>query len=118
MALNLPTLADVQAQQFGKPLPKAQPRVLDRIEQKHKLAAAERLCRKVVKARDKGRCRVTGCKGASVHLHHVVFRSQLGKWESSNIVSLCARCHQFVHAGLLSITGDADKKLTFTGRTK
>ncbi len=98
--------------------PKGQPRVLDRIAQKHALAAAERLCRKMLKARDKGRCRVPACNGASQHLHHIVFRSQGGKWTTDNIVSLCVLHHQFVHAGLLSITGDADKKLTFTGRTK
>ncbi len=98
--------------------PKGQPRVLDRIAQKHALAAAERLCRKVVKARDKGRCRVTGCKDASTEMHHIVYRSHGGKHISSNCVSLCTLHHKFVHAGLLTITGDADKKLTFEGRTK
>lgn len=118
MALNLPTMAEVQAQQFGKPQPKQQPRVLDRIDQKAKLAKQERDCRAAVKARDKGRCRVPACKTQSQHLHHITFRSQGGKWQASNIASLCVLHHKFVHAGLLTITGDADKTLTFEGRTK
>lgn len=99
---------------FGK----GTPRVIDRIAQKASVAKQERDCRLAVKARDKGRCRVPSCKATSVHLHHVTFRSQGGKWQSCNIVSLCVQHHQFVHAGLLSISGDADARLTFEGRTK
>lgn len=100
----------------GLAFPK-RPRVLDRIAYQHKREAEERLCRKVVKARDKGRCVVPNCKQASVHLHHIVYRSKGGRFDSQNIVSLCAFHHQFVHAGLLTIEGDADKKLMFKGRT-
>ena len=101
---RLPTLADRPAQA----VPKHRPRVLDRMEQKRELAKQERACRAAVKKRDKGRCVVPGCKKKSAHLHHLVFRSQGGKWQPSNIVSLCVEHHQFVHARLLTITGNAD----------
>lgn len=35
----------------------------------------------------------------SLHLHHVVRRSQLGKHEAKNLVSLCYRCHGRIHNG-------------------
>ncbi len=98
--------------------PKHTPRVLDRIERKRELEQQERSCRKAVKARDKGRCRVPACKEGASHLHHIQFRSQGGRWTTANICPLCVQHHQFVHAGLLSIAGNADKALTFTGRTK
>ena len=108
-------LADLPylTQQKGQAVPKHRPRVLDRMEQKRALAAQERACRKAVKQRDKGRCVVPGCKKVSAHLHHLVFRSQGGKWQTANIVSLCVEHHQFVHARLLTITGNADAKLVF-----
>jgi len=101
----------------GFAFPKQAPRVLERIARKQALAAQERACRKAVKARDKGRCRVPACKSASQHLHHIRFRSQGGKWQPKNIASLCVFHHRFVHAGLLAVTGDADQTLTFDGRT-
>lgn len=109
---RLPTLAD----RPRMAVPKHQPRVLDRIEQKQALAKQERECRKAVKARDKGRCVVPACKKASVNLHHITFRSQGGKWVTSNVASLCVFHHQLVHARLLTIAGDADRQLTFTGK--
>ena len=102
----------------GLAFPKGQPRIIDRITKKHALAAQERLCRAEVKQRDKGRCRVPNCKQSSAHLHHIVFRSQGGRWQACNIVSLCVLHHQLVHGGVLSISGDANKVLTFDGRTK
>ncbi len=97
---------------------KGTPRVVDRIEQKANLAKQERECRAAVKARDKGRCRVPTCKHAAQHLHHVTFRSQGGKWQSCNVVSLCVLHHQFVHGRILGISGNADGVLRFDGRTK
>jgi len=98
--------------------PKGTPRVLDRIEKKRDLAKMERDCRIAVKKRDKGKCVVPGCKDASVHLHHVTYRSRGGKWRSGNIASLCVKHHQLVHAGLIQIAGDADVHLTITGDAK
>jgi len=33
------------------------------------------------------------------HLHHVTFRSQLGKDEVDNLVTLCFDCHRRLHDG-------------------
>lgn len=99
-------------------LPKGTPRVLDRIARKKDLAQQERLARAAVKRRDKGRCVVPGCKEASRHLHHIVYRSRGGKWQSQNLASLCVRHHQLVHAGLIQIAGNADDELIITGDKK
>lgn len=102
----------------GLAFPKGTPRVVDRIAKKRDYAKQERDCRIAVKARDHGRCVVPGCKESSRHLHHIVFRSRGGKWRTGNIASLCVKHHQFLHAGLISITGDADVHLTITGDAK
>lgn len=100
------------------PIPKPPPRVVDRIRYKRELAAQERACRKAVKARDKGRCRVPGCRDRAVHLHHIVYRSKQGTWTTGNIASLCAKHHSYEHAHLIAITGNADKRLKVTGDRK
>ena len=98
--------------------PKGTPRVVDRIAKKRDYAKQERECRAAVKKRDHGRCVVPGCKEASHHLHHILYRSRGGKWRTGNIASLCVKHHQLVHAGLITITGDADVHLTITGDAK
>lgn len=99
-------------------IPKPTPRVVDRIRYKRDLAQQERACRKAVKARDKGRCVIPGCKDRAHHLHHIVFRSRGGKWTTGNIASLCATHHSYVHAHVITIAGNADKHLTITGYRK
>lgn len=99
----------------GFAIPKGTPRVVDRITKKRDLAAMERECRIAVKKRDKGRCVVPGCKEASVHLHHITYRSRGGKWRSENVCSLCVKHHQMVHAALIQISGNADEHLTIEG---
>lgn len=65
-----------------------------------------------VAVRDGGRCRV--CRRALDTLtlggdcHHIVFRSQGGRDETSNVVLLCRACHDKVHARVLWISGNAD----------
>jgi 5-methylcytosine-specific restriction endonuclease McrA len=78
----------------------------------------ERICREAVRKRDKGRCVVPGCKDASAHLHHIVYRSKGGKWRSENICSLCPSHHHMVHLGKITITGNADDELVITGSRK
>lgn len=99
-------------------IPKGTPRVVDRIARKKDLEQQERDCRAAVRKRDKGKCVVPGCKEASQHMHHVTYRSRGGKWRSGNIASLCVRHHQLLHAGLITIAGDADVHLTITGDRK
>lgn len=76
-------------------------------------ATARMHCR----ARDHNKCRVPGCAQHAGHLHHVIFRSQSKalQWETSNLLSLCAGHHALVHAGLLTITGNADEEVTVEG---
>ena len=81
-------------------------------------AEEERICRATVKQRDKGKCRVPGCKEASANLHHVVYRSKGGRWKAENIASLCVGHHAMVHAGRIQISGNANEHLTITGSKK
>jgi 5-methylcytosine-specific restriction endonuclease McrA len=94
---------------------KGRPRVVDRIQRKRDLDATIRACRKAVRARDKGRCVVPGCRERAQHLHHIRFRSQGGKWTTGNVCSLCVSHHQMVHTALIEITGDADDELIILG---
>lgn len=53
--------------------------------------------RKAVMKRDRGRCRFCGTD-TGLQLHHVVYRSQGGQHEESNLITLCLRCHDTVHS--------------------
>ncbi len=37
------------------------------------------------------------CKCKAVDIHHLVFRSQLGKDEIENLMALCRNCHDKAH---------------------
>lgn len=74
------------------------------------------LCLKVY-ARDKGQCRVCGVqtapagKGHPAHwgaTHHIVYRSAGGSDEMSNLIHLCASCHEGEHSHTITIRGTAD----------
>ena len=62
------------------------------------------------------RCEAPGCTSrASLHGHHVTFRSQGGGEELSNKGVLCAFHHlRGIHDGLASCRGDAPLGLTWT----
>lgn len=104
---------DMTGFKFGKP----EPRIYRQKAQKQDAAAQERLCRALVKRRDHGKCIVPGCKETYAHLHHIVFRSQskAKRWLTSNCCLLCTAHHQLLHAGLITITGNADEHLTIVG---
>lgn len=53
--------------------------------------------RKRVLERDRGRCRFCGVD-RNLHLHHIVYRSQGGLHEESNLITLCFKCHETVHS--------------------
>ncbi len=54
--------------------------------------------RAAVLARDRHRCAAPGCGSARfLEVHHVVPRSAGGANEAANLVTLCSRCHGFVH---------------------
>lgn len=54
--------------------------------------------------RDKWMCRHCHNRSGGLHPHHVIFRSQGGKDNLSNLLLLCACCHlEGVHGGKLKI---------------
>jgi 5-methylcytosine-specific restriction endonuclease McrA len=56
--------------------------------------------RAAVLARDRHRCATTGCGSTSfLEVHHVLPRSRGGSNKAENLVTLCSRCHAFVHEG-------------------
>jgi hypothetical protein len=75
-----------------------------------------RWLRRACEHRDGG-CRVPGCRGRYVQLHHVCHWEDGGPTESPNLICLCPAHHRMHHRGLLGIHGsDADDPggLTFT----
>jgi predicted HNH restriction endonuclease len=80
------------------------------------------LCRRVLD-RDGWRCRFCGFRN-TLSVHHVIFRSEGGVDESWNLCTLCAICHDLIHAYKLFISvvdgnhvgkgGGADGKLRFS----
>jgi len=50
-----------------------------------------------IRERDGFRCCRCG-EGGTLHVHHRIRRSQGGEDTASNQVTLCAKCHQYVHA--------------------
>ena len=92
-----------------KAIPEAKrARRLDRQQQ-------ERDCREIVRKRDKGKCRIPGCKERAEHLHHILYRSKGGKWKPENITSLCPSHHHMVHLGKIRISGNANEELIIEG---
>jgi hypothetical protein len=60
--------------------------------------------------RDGGRCRVPGCRSARhLELHHIVHRADGGTHDAFNLMLCCSACHKSHHAGLLSISGTAER---------
>jgi 5-methylcytosine-specific restriction endonuclease McrA len=61
-------------------------------------AQANRLVYRAVDARDGQCCRVCGIYcGASIHRHHIKFRSLGGLTTLENLKSVCQRCHRAIH---------------------
>jgi len=54
--------------------------------------------RAAVLARDRHRCATPGCRSAHfLEVHHVIPRVQGGSNREDNLITLCSRCHRFVH---------------------
>jgi 5-methylcytosine-specific restriction endonuclease McrA len=54
--------------------------------------------RAAVLARDRHRCAAPGCRSAHfLEVHHVMPRGQGGANRAENLITLCGRCHRFVH---------------------
>ena len=54
--------------------------------------------RQQVLQRDSWRCQVCGSK-RNLQIHHKQFRSHQGRGEESNLITLCAHCHEHLHIG-------------------
>jgi hypothetical protein len=69
---------------------------------------------RLVMRRDRGCCRVPGCRSARwLQIHHVVWREHGGSNDPHNLVCLCFAHHQAVHQGRIGLTGTAPDALLF-----
>ncbi len=54
------------------------------------------------------------CKGKSkdqrLEVHHIIFRSQQGSDEETNLVTLCKTCHDALHAGTITLKQQGKEK--------
>ncbi len=100
--------------------PKGQLRVEAKRAKRLTQAELERDARAIVQRRDKGKCVVPGCKERGAHLHHIVFRSQSKRkrWLTGNLCLLCPAHHSLLHAGRITISGDANEHLDIRGSRK
>ncbi len=89
-------------------------RVVEQLTQDRTADAAERKCRQKVNDRDGHRCFWPGCKTRATDPHHLVLRSRGGTWRPSNIASSCRRHHDYVHGGLVRVTGTPPAALVVT----
>jgi hypothetical protein len=65
--------------------------------------------RRAVLARDRHRCRVSGCTHTTfLDIHHVVPRSEGGGNDPENIITLCGAHHRATHRGELIIEPSLD----------
>jgi hypothetical protein len=70
--------------------------------------------RRAVVHRDGGRCRVPGCSNHIwTDVHHVQLRSDGGRHDPDNLISICDAHHRAVHRGYLLIEGTPSAGLSF-----
>jgi uncharacterized protein DUF222/HNH endonuclease len=72
--------------------------------------------RRALTDRDDGRCRWPGCESRfGVQIHHLVYWTEGGPTDRSNLVCLCWRHHRSVHERGWHLSGDPDHELLFVG---
>ena len=70
--------------------------------------------RRSVFARDHQRCRVPGCRNSTyLDVHHIQLRSEGGRNEADNLVTLCGAHHRATHRGQLTIDGASATTVLF-----
>jgi hypothetical protein len=70
--------------------------------------------RRAVLTRDRRRCRAPGCTHATfVDVHHVQLRSEGGRNEASNLLTLCSAHHRAAHRGELLVEREPDGAFIF-----
>ncbi len=57
--------------------------------------AYKQLCRQIMN-RDGWRCQICGSR-TNLQVHHKLLRSQQGADDDSNLITLCAGCHEVLH---------------------
>lgn len=62
--------------------------------------------REAILNRDGYTCQICGKKHTRLEVHHIVFRSQSGTDDESNLITLCEDCHAGIHSGKIAL----DKK--------
>lgn len=64
--------------------------------------------RRSVLRRDEQRCRVPGCRNAVfLDIHHIQLRSEGGRHEATNLITVCSAHHRALHRAELQISGTA-----------
>lgn len=101
----------------GFAIPKPEPRAITKKRAEKLDQRNERACREIVRARDKGRCRIPNCNNRDCEMHHIIARSRSSrrKWDPANNCLLCRDHHRLRHAGVIHISGNADEELIITG---
>ncbi len=103
MALNLPTMAEVNQQRRAVPKHEIPTRLQEKTDERRDEKKAEERWRKELWARDKGHCR--WCKRKVVKTlellpergerHHVVPReNRVTRWDARAALLVCLACHQ------------------------
>ena len=68
--------------------------------------------REAILNRDGYACQICGKKHARLEVHHIVFRSQGGTDDETNLITLCEDCHAGVHSGKIALNKKS-KKINF-----
>ena len=109
--LNLPTMADVNAEPNAPQKPR--PGLLERADKRKKVKAASMKMRQDVRGRDGNQCQschipVFVHAANPLHraqVHHIQFRSQGGQNVMKNMITVCAECHAKIHAHEIDVRG-------------
>jgi hypothetical protein len=65
-------------------------------------------------ARDHHRCTAPGCRSArNLDIHHIIEQANGGTHELCNLCLLCSGHHSALHAGLLTMRGEAPYHIVF-----
>lgn len=60
--------------------------------------------REAILHRDNYTCQICGKNHARLEVHHIVYRSQGGTDDESNLITLCKDCHSGIHDGKIALT--------------
>ena len=98
------------------PQPKPVPRVVEQHAKRKDAEQHRRAVKKLVFARDGGKCRV--CGASATEMHELRFRSLGGKRSLENSIAVCTinarNCHRLLQTLAIEVEGDnAERRLIF-----